>query len=435
MAGDLYYDNVSLLLHCDGTDGSTTFTDHSPTPKTVTAYGNAHIETDQSEFGGTSAYFDGDGDYLSAGTSTDYDFGSGDMTIELWFRSTAVNASTTFLNREWVGAPWSGGFTFQMRGDYNGGLRVWMADYSTGTPLMTGTTTTHGDGQRHHAAWTKQGNVHRLFLDGVQEATVTTSAIFSDVTKNLDIGSDQTFGGRYFNGYLDDIRITKGVARYTANFTPPTEAFPNFSTKTAALSLAAFAPAFPIQPGTALFGLQAFGLACAPILAPPTSLALAAYPVELDGVLLPAAIEFRHLPLIPWIMPMTSPVYPPGVTATLTNPTPGVSIRGLWSPADVLFGWSYDSGTDTISFPLASLFELTAAQADPATGDWRASRLAMSNTLWDAYIELDTAPQAMVLEYNPGYMMTAGPMVNTVKAEYTATVYLTFPEKFIADEP
>lgn len=163
--------------------------------------------------------------------------------------------------------------------------------------------------------------------------------------------------------------------------------------------------------------------------------ACAVYAPLIDALAIPSAIEFRHLPLIPWIMPMTSPVYPPGVTATLTNPTPGVSIRGLWSPADVLFGWSYDSGTDTISFPLASLFELTAAQADPATGDWRAILLAMSNTLWDAYIELDTAPQAMVLEYNPGYMMTAGPMVNTVKAEYTATVYLTFPEKFIADEP
>ena len=184
-----------------------------------------------------------------------------------------------------------------------------------------------------------------------------------------------------------------------------------------------------------MFGLQAFGLQSAPILAPTTGLALAAYPLLLDGVLLPAAIDFRHLALTPWVMPMTSPVYPPAVEVTLLPPPPGVSIRGLWSPADVLFGWGFNSGTDTISFPLASLFELTAAQADPVTGDWRAILLALVNSLWDAYIELDTPPQAMVLEYNPGYMMTVGPMVNTVRAEYNATTYLTFPDKFIADEP
>lgn len=421
MAGDLYYDNVSLLLHCDGTDGSTTFTDHSPSPKTVTAYGNAHVETDQSKFGGASAYFDGTNDGLML---ADLALGTDAFTIEMWVKTSSSVQYAQLIGNE-------PGFTLLV--NHASSTSGNFALYVPGGLLLTSVSGDWNDGAWHHIALVRLVNTFTLYTDGNANGTGTYTGSLSG--SNLWLGRNNVYTPRNLVGYLDDIRITKGVARYTANFTPPTEAFANYGSNFAYFAFAALAPYLQGQIETVLFGLQAFSLACAPILAPPTSLALAAYPVELDGVLLPAAIEFRHLPLIPWIMPMTSPVYPPGVTATLTNPTPGVSIRGLWSPADVLFGWSYDSGTDTISFPLASLFELTAAQADPATGDWRAILLAMSNTLWDAYIELDTAPQAMVLEYNPGYMMTAGPMVNTVKAEYTATVYLTFPEKFIADEP
>lgn len=61
--------------------------------------------------------------------------------------------------------------------------------------------------------------------------------------------------------------------------------------------------------------------------------------------------------------------------------------------------------------------------------------LALINSMWDAYVELDAPPKAVVMDYNPGYMMTVGPFVGAVKSEYVATTYLTFPEKFIAGEP
>ena len=457
MSGDADYASVSLLLHCDGADGSTTFVDNSPTPKTITVYGNAHIETDQSKFGGASAAFDGTGDYLTFAQTTDLSFDAGDMAIELWFRSTQTTAYATLLASYWGG----GGFSIMLNGA-TAALTIYWSRWSEAAPFLSGAATTHTDGNWHHLAWTKQGEVHRLFLDGVQQATRTVATTFATGTNLWALGTDLVFGGRGYLGYLDDIRITKGVARYTANFTPPTEAFPNNVGPTAGdLALTAYPPYLPGQIEAVMFGLQAFGLQAAPILAPTTDLALGAYPVLLDnalapaavlvtapalaalgaypvlldGVLLPAAIELRHLLLTPWVMPMTSPVYPPAVEVTLLPPPPGVSIRGLWSPGDALFGWSFNSGTDTISFPLASLFELTAAQADPVTGDWRAVLLALVNSLWDAYIELDTPPQAMVLEYNPGYVMTVGPMINTVRAEYGATTYLTFPDKFIADEP
>ena len=79
-----------LLLHCDGTDGATTFTDSSDTSHTVTANGNAQIDTDQSKFGGASGLFDGTGDYLSIPDSADWDFGTGDWTIDFLIRFNAI---------------------------------------------------------------------------------------------------------------------------------------------------------------------------------------------------------------------------------------------------------------------------------------------------------------------------------------------------------
>ena len=77
MAGDSSYASVSLLLHGDGADGSTTFTDNSPTPKTMTVVGNAKISTAQSKFGGAAMYFAASTDHVYAGSSTGFELGFG----------------------------------------------------------------------------------------------------------------------------------------------------------------------------------------------------------------------------------------------------------------------------------------------------------------------------------------------------------------------
>jgi hypothetical protein len=81
---DPYRSQVSLLLHGDGTNGSTTIVDSSPSPKTVTAVGDAQISTAQSKFGGASIAFDGNGDYLDASSSNQYAIGTEDFTVEGW---------------------------------------------------------------------------------------------------------------------------------------------------------------------------------------------------------------------------------------------------------------------------------------------------------------------------------------------------------------
>ena len=220
-------------------------------------------------------------------------------------------------------------------------------------------------------------------------------------------------------------------------------------------ALATLAPQFPVQPNavnlalaTSLPALENTPLplssmaleAIAPevgavIRVPTVMFAAASFSPSVDVIYLPLSIEFRHAPLIPWVMPMTSPVYPSSVTLALEQPVPEVSIHGLWPPQAMLFGWEYDENTDIISIPISTLFELVDGQADPVSGDWRAVVLSLINSMWDSYIELGTTPQAVKLEYSPGYMMTTGPFTGAVKAEYVATTYLNFPEKTLADEP
>src|SRR3990167_5305793 len=85
-----------LMLHMDGTDGATTFTDSSDNAKTMTAVGNAQIDTAQSKFGGASGLFDGTGDWLTTPDSTDWDLGTGDFTIDFWIRFSSVANARVF---------------------------------------------------------------------------------------------------------------------------------------------------------------------------------------------------------------------------------------------------------------------------------------------------------------------------------------------------
>ena len=205
---DPYFANVSLLLRGDGANGSTTILDESYSPKTVTAVGNAQISTAQSKYGGSSILFDGTGDYLTVASNAGFVFGTGDFTVELWIRT--ADTAGGLVTRIAGGA-----------GNWDLVLNVssvyFQSQYNA-TNLYNRSATTILDNNWHHLAVCRSGTSHRCFFDGVQQgATVTDSNNYSG-TGDLRIGSD-AYGD--FNGYIDDLRITKGVARYTSNFTPP----------------------------------------------------------------------------------------------------------------------------------------------------------------------------------------------------------------------
>jgi hypothetical protein len=174
--------------------------------------GNAQISTSVVKYGTGSMSFDGTGDWLLTQNNLTIGFGTGDFTVEFWINPT--NWSNTYAgviggqntNSLWIGKNTS---NFVLRASNNTDL------VSYGTMPTTGTWT--------HIAITRSGTTARMFYDGTQVASATTGHNF--VNAAFYIGQDG--GGNAFTGYLDDMRITKGYARYTANFTPPTAAFSN----------------------------------------------------------------------------------------------------------------------------------------------------------------------------------------------------------------
>ena len=212
------FNNVSLLLHGDGTNGSTTILDSSPSPKTVTAVGDAQISTAQNKFGGASIAFDGSGDYLTIPSTAAFEFGANDYTIEFWLKKT-LNSLGGFVD---LGMNYGGVGIYQ-----NGNFYVRIASSDVFTLPQP-------QNEWVHIALSRSGSSLRIFFNGVQQgATVTNSTNLINSFGTVAVGAF-IFVGTYYptpQAYIDDLRITKGVARYTANFTPPTAAFPDIESR------------------------------------------------------------------------------------------------------------------------------------------------------------------------------------------------------------
>ena len=218
---DPYWDDVALLLKGDGPDGSTNIIDSSVNNHSVTVHGNAKISTAQSKFGGSSFVFDGSGGYLAV-SDPEMNFGTGNYTIELFARGMGSQPRLyPVLFTSEIGAQFGTG-SFFFRDNFAGDV----VSVSHGTTRVI--TTSHAlrfDNSWRHFALTRGGGTLRLYIDGVLAGSSTTTLAmnFSELTIGFARYSPSHTS---FNGYIDELRITKGVARYTANFTPPTEPFP-----------------------------------------------------------------------------------------------------------------------------------------------------------------------------------------------------------------
>ena len=221
-----YYLSTSLLLHCNGTSGSTVFTDSSITPKAVTAYGNAQISTNQSKFDGASAYFDGTGGYLTIPKSSAFDFGSTDFTIELWCYRLGLGGQQ--VNIIFSTGKESGPDFYSIR------IQVTSSGYLTAFASNDGTSQTavitdadaFSDNQWIHIAFVRSGNTITLYKNGVSVGSNSfTGSVYYSTGNPVSIGTAADYGNfAYTNkwyGYIDEVRVTKGAAHYTSNFTPP----------------------------------------------------------------------------------------------------------------------------------------------------------------------------------------------------------------------
>lgn len=213
MAGNDSY--TKLLLHCDGADTSTDFPDASPSNHTVTAQGDAQVDTAQQEFGTGSAVFDGS-DSLTVSDSADWNFASGNFTIDMW-----VRFRTHTLDAAFVGQRTDGNNCYSLHWETSNELAF--RQYGAGNTFIISKAWSPANDTWYHVALVRSGDNWYMFIDGIQIGTTTVQAgIMGDFTGDLQIGQGAWTLSHYLNGWIDELRISKGIARWVSDFTPPT---------------------------------------------------------------------------------------------------------------------------------------------------------------------------------------------------------------------
>jgi hypothetical protein len=177
--------------------------------------GDAKISTDQSKFGGSSMFFDGTGDYLVGASNALFQFNTGDFTVECWVYSQSSSGYQTFFSTRSSNTGENAnsfflGFNLNTRTPIVFGSSLILAS-STG---LSGSTWTH-------VAATRENGTLRIFVNGTQTGTTTYTTNLTGSTPAVGATSRPEHP---FTGYIDDLRVTKGYARYTSSFTPPINA-------------------------------------------------------------------------------------------------------------------------------------------------------------------------------------------------------------------
>jgi len=214
---------TKLLLHMQGADGAAKCGDSSRGGHAVTCHGNAQIDTAQSVFLGSSLLLDGNGDYLSIPDSADWFMDTGKFTIDFYvrFSDLPAGASTIFTQAEsafdrailWYDPLSNIGFRFNI--DVGSVTKVYLTQGSADAVVDTW----------YHIAlirgWEANSNKWAICVDGTVIATVIKSDAWPDLAASFIIGGAVPVAN-YMAAQIDEFRVSKGVARWTANFTPPT---------------------------------------------------------------------------------------------------------------------------------------------------------------------------------------------------------------------
>lgn len=221
--GDPYYANTTLLCHFDGGNGSTTFTDNSFQASTLTPVNSAAQSSAQAKFGPSSWPVPSAGvtaPYVTM-PNTNMDFGTGDFTVEFWYYYDSVTYPAESFGIFFDNG--SRGFAAEFGATAANTLIFVVA-------VGVKATGTHGmaDGNWYHLAWVRNGSNNQIYVNGTSIASATDSTTTAPTGGTAYLGTLSTAPGTFScGGFIDEMRITKGVARYTGNFTPPIAPFPN----------------------------------------------------------------------------------------------------------------------------------------------------------------------------------------------------------------
>jgi hypothetical protein len=227
---------TNLLIHSDTTNGSTTFNDSSDSRnnpvRTLTPSGQVAHSTAQKKFGDSSIFFDGNADYISTETSGEFIFADRNLTIDAWIRLSSLGnyraICGTWLNssNRWYLAVDSDGDVF-LHGVSGGSVLL------DGSSNLKWTNANLSTNTWYHIALVREGSDFELFINGNSKGTKTDASEFPTITDyGLEIGMGRSGSFlEYFHGYMDEFRVSAGVARWTSNFTPPTNPHQRFSAR------------------------------------------------------------------------------------------------------------------------------------------------------------------------------------------------------------
>ncbi len=210
-----------LLLHCNGVDESTTFTDELS--HTITAYNGAQLDTSVKKFGTASGLFDGSDDYLSAGSHADWTLGNEDFTLDFWMYATVDSTG-----RDGIVSFQNGGSDVELHIGVGGDATGWS---TSGNNICLGVNwngsswglqikgnTNVCNSTWHHVAIVRSEGRWYIYVDGILDAAGFYT--FTILSNTLLIGTHIT-SDRFFAGQLDEIRLSRGIMRWSGSFVPP----------------------------------------------------------------------------------------------------------------------------------------------------------------------------------------------------------------------
>lgn len=200
---------TKLLIHFDDN-----FVDDSNSTHSIQNNG-VILNTDNYKFGSRSGYFNND--YLNITDHSDFEFGSGDFTIDFWFKPTDFSNNRRFFGK--VNSTFST-WTIYGGSDNNNKVAGRLGTYHLPD---SDNYSTYDDGQFHHYAFVRNETNLYLFIDGILKNSTTIPIEYSptEYGYNFIIGRAGWYTSQVYIGYFDEFRISKGIARWTENFTPP----------------------------------------------------------------------------------------------------------------------------------------------------------------------------------------------------------------------
>lgn len=212
-----------VSLHGEGTNNSTTFTES--TGKHAFTGSGAYIDTNTSAIGDASIRFNGSS-YIATPASSDFNFGTGPFTVDFWFAAGVLPAANTQAALLMQAGPTAldtslGGVGLELFGD----KLYFVGTIGSVTYHPFYNNSIHSNsltaGTWYHAALVRSGNVVTLYINGTSVGSLTVSGSTNASTNAFTFGRYGEYPGNYFNGWLDEVDVAKGTARWTGNFTPP----------------------------------------------------------------------------------------------------------------------------------------------------------------------------------------------------------------------